>query len=139
MAQTTGLGLSSSSESNTPNPTSSDGLPDVSLSNSLMSAPPQKIFPLPFNTMPLTASSVRSVLNPAMRPSSTPGVSALTGGLLIVTTPTSPSRVAVTRSLIGKPPPLAQLEESRRPLSAADAHGDDAVPGLQPAHLIEDG
>src|SRR5688572_8858533 len=57
MAQTTGLGLSSSSESNVPKPTSSDLLPEISLPNSLMSAPPQKILPLPFRTMPLTASS----------------------------------------------------------------------------------
>src|SRR5436309_1570727 len=102
MAQTTGLGLSSSSESKVPKPTSSDFLPDVNLPNSLMSAPPQKIFPLPFKTMPLIASSARSVLRAAMRPSSTPGLSALTGGLLIVATPILPSRVTVTSSLIGE-------------------------------------
>jgi hypothetical protein len=34
--------------------------------------------------------------------------------------------------------PASQLEKPRRPLAVADAHGDDAVLGLPPAHLVED-
>src|SRR5207247_2233579 len=163
---TIGFGDSSMAFSSGWNTFATADVPARSLSNSLMSAPPQKALPAPVNTIARTAGSAERASNAARMPSRTPGLRAFTGGLLSVITPTSPSRDRVTRSLIFKallPPPsrgrvrvgvsespptltlpregggdkksAAQLKQPRRPLAAADAHGDDAVAGLSPLHL----
>src|SRR5262249_37914005 len=100
MAAITGLGQSSSACSIGERPTSLDFCPDVSLPNSLMSAPAGKLRPAPPRAMALGRSSLRSWLRAAIPASGTPGPSALTGGLSIVTTPIVPSFVPFTSSLM---------------------------------------
>src|SRR5262249_57724502 len=78
--------------------------PEVILPNSLMSAPAIKVRPPPINTPPLIESSFLICSTADAMPSGTPGLSALTGGLLTVMTPISPSRVKDTSSLINYPP-----------------------------------
>src|SRR5262245_56052672 len=158
MAATTGLGDSSSPLSSGLNTSPTRDWPDVILPNSLMSAPPQKLRPAPARTTARPASSFRQASRLARRPAITSGLRALTGGLLIVMTPTSPSRRRVTRSVMVRVSldvkrrfaeafcaerfceaslnVSAQLEQPGRPLAAADAHRHDAVPDLAPLHLV---
>ncbi len=69
-------------------------LPEVILPNSLMSAPATKVRPPPMITAAFTASSFSICsMAPAM-PSGTPGLSAFTGGLLMVITAMPSCRVS---------------------------------------------
>src|SRR5262245_61454635 len=78
--------------------------PEVILPNSLMSAPAMNVRPPPIKTPPLIESSLMICSTAAAMPSGTPGLSALTGGLLTVMTPISPSRVKDTNSIINCDP-----------------------------------
>src|SRR4051812_11445169 len=100
MAMTIGLRQSSMRISSGLKPSPRDLSPDVTLPNSLMSAPATKVLPPPMITAaPMESSrSIRS--SAAAMPSGTPGLSAFTGGLLIVTTAISPCCVNCTRSFI---------------------------------------
>src|SRR5271170_3862311 len=75
--------------------------PEVILPNSLMSAPAINVRPPPISTIAFTLSSLSNASTPARIPSGTPGLSALTGGLLTVRIPISPDLLDCTRSLIG--------------------------------------
>src|SRR5262245_42175223 len=104
MAATTGLGQSSRAASIGVRNSVSRFWPEVILPNSRMSAPAMKVRPAPISTTALTDSSSRADFRQATTPSGTPGLRALTGGLSIVTTATSPSRLRVTSSLMSVTP-----------------------------------
>src|SRR5580704_5541966 len=101
MATITGLLLSSIFRRNGSRPAPRD-LPEVILPNSLISAPAMKVRPPPISTAALMVSSCAIRLSASEIPSGTPGLSALTGGLLMVMTAMSFSFVSCTRSFMEK-------------------------------------
>src|SRR5438105_4030151 len=93
-----------------------------------MSAPAINVRPPPINTTPRTDESLRAFSRQAMMPSGTPGLSALTGGLLIVMMAMPRSLLRVTSSLIELYPfgskysgPNHQESQFRRGASSAAA------------------
>src|SRR6185312_5965842 len=62
----------------------------MDLANSLMSAPATKVRPSPMMTMAVMAGLSWAAWRAAARPSGTPGLSALTGGLLMPITAMGP-------------------------------------------------
>src|SRR3989442_1564329 len=87
MAATTGFPLPSMRSSTAWRPGSVGGLP-----NSVMSAPAMNVRPAQTITMAWTAESDMACLRPSSRPCRTCWLSALTGGLLTVSTATRPRR-----------------------------------------------
>src|SRR5216684_1365234 len=96
MAITTGLLLSSIFKSSGSKPGPRD-LPEVILPNSLMSAPATKVRPPPIRTVAFMVSSCAIWSSASEIPSGTPGLRALTGGLLIVITAMPLSFVSCTK------------------------------------------
>src|ERR1700735_4711 len=100
MATITGLVLSSIFKRNGVSPAPRDLPEEVILPNSLMSAPATKVRPPPIRTAALTLSSSEMRSSASETPSGTPGLSALTGGLLMVMMAMSLSFVSCTKSVI---------------------------------------
>ena len=69
------------------------------VSNSLMSAPATKVLPAQPSTMALMPGLPRSSVKTCFSPARTPWLTALTGGLSIMTTAMSPAMEKVTGSL----------------------------------------
>src|SRR3954469_4911875 len=76
-------------------------LPLVILPNSFMSAPATKVLPAPIITAAFTVGSLSICSIASEMPSGTPGLSAFTGGLLIIMIAMSLSFESWTRSLMG--------------------------------------